>query len=77
MARKRINVNVDEELNERWERVAKRIGMTKSAMLNDMLKSVLPILETEADSMVAKAMKQMGQVMNELGNYCEDGKKAK
>ena len=77
MARKRINVNVDEELNERWERVAKRIGMTKSAMLDDMLKSVLPILEAEADSMVAKAMRQLGKVMDELGSYCEDSNKSK
>ena len=77
MSRKRINVTVDDQLNERWERVAKRIGMTKSAMLDDMLESVLPILEADAKSMVAKAMNEIGQTMKELGNYVEDSSKSK
>ena len=77
MSRKRINVTVDNQLNERWERVAKRIGMTKSAMLDDMLESVLPILEADAKSMVAKAMNEIGQTMKELGNYVEESSKSK
>lgn len=77
MSRKRINVTVDDQLNERWERVAKRIGMTKSAMLDDMLESVLPILEADAKSMVAKAMNEIGQTMKELGNYVEESSKSK
>ncbi len=74
--RKRITINVDDQLNERWEKVAKRIGMSKSAMLDDMLEAVLPILEADADSMVSRAMKELGKTMIELGENC-DGKKQK
>ena len=62
MAQKRITLSIDEELNERWANVAKRLKMTKSGMVEDFLKEVIPILEQEQPKDVMKmALKKTGE----------------
>ena len=48
MARKRVMLSIDEDLDKRWKAVSKKIKMSKSAMVADFLNEVVPILEKEA-----------------------------
>jgi len=62
MARKRINLTIPEGLNERWAKVAKRHGLTKSGMVEEWLNSILPILEQEQPKKVLHhAMKALAR----------------
>ena len=54
MAQKRIGLSVDTELNDRWTAVAKKLKMTKSGMIEDFLREVVPILEQESPNDVMK-----------------------
>ena len=54
MAQKRIALSIDEELNDRWAKVAKKLKMTKSGMVEDFLKEVIPILEQEQPKDIMK-----------------------
>ncbi len=54
MAQKRIGLSIDEELNERWTKVAKKLKMTKSGMVEEMIRGVLPILEEEKPNEIMK-----------------------
>ena len=56
MAQKRIGLSIDEQLNERWTKVAKKLKMTKSGMVEEMISSILPILEKEKPNEVMKAV---------------------
>ena len=56
MAQKRIGLSIDEQLNERWTKVAKRLKMTKSGMVEEMISNILPILEKEKPNEVMKAV---------------------
>ena len=56
MAQKRIGLSIDEQLNERWTKVAKKLKMTKSGMVEEMIENILPILEKEKPNEVMKAV---------------------
>ena len=56
MAQKRIGLSIDEQLNERWAKVAKKLKMTKSGMIEEMLLNTLPILEKEKPNEIMKAV---------------------
>ena len=47
MAQKRVNISIDSELNDRWAEISKKHGITKSGMVEEYLREVLPILEQE------------------------------
>lgn len=71
---KRVTISVDNDINDRWTKVAKRLELTKSGMVQEFLEQVLPILEEkEPNKMMAKAMKEMGQTI-ELTGSLFDGK---
>ena len=54
MPQKRIALSIDSELNDRWANVAKRLKMTKSGMVEDFLREVIPILEQEEPKDIMK-----------------------
>lgn len=69
MAKIRINITIDEDINTRWGKVAKKHKISKSSMVEEFIESVLPILEAEtANKMMAKAMKEMGKTINLTSN---------
>lgn len=57
---KRVSITIDENINKRWNAVAKKHNMTKSGMVEEYLEMMLPILEAQTpNKMMAKAMKEM------------------
>lgn len=69
MAQKRIGLSIDENLNDRWTEVAKKHGITKSGMIEQFLKEVIPVLEEEVPSKIlASAMKRMAKEMDTTAN---------
>jgi hypothetical protein len=72
MARKRINLTIPEELNERWAKVAKRHGLTKSGMVEEWLNNILPILEQEQPKKVLQhAMKALAKEIDTTASLFE------
>lgn len=64
---KRLNLTIPHELHDRWDKVAKKIGVSKSSMLRDMLESSLPTLEQDSvSSMVKMLLNSNGDVLKEL-----------
>ncbi len=60
MAKIKVTVNLDKELNQRWNNMAKKHKLSKSAMIGEYLEKILPILEKKtANQMMAEAMRQM------------------
>jgi hypothetical protein len=53
--KKRINISIDPELDERWIRVAKKLKLSKSGMVQEFLEEVLPILEQEKPNLILKS----------------------
>lgn len=59
---KRVTITVDENLNTRWNKVAKKHDLSKSGMVEEYLETILTILEAETpNKMMAKAMKKMAE----------------
>jgi len=72
MAQKRIGLSVESELNERWTAVAKKLKLTKSGMVEDFLREVVPILEQEAPADVMRmALKKTAERIDETASlFC-------
>ena len=72
MAQRRVGISIDETLNDRWGKVAKKFKMTKSSMIDEYLEEILPILEAETPNrMMAKAMKKMSKDIDLTGDLFE------
>jgi len=73
MAKKRVLIMVDEDLNDRWKKVAKRLKFSKSGMITDILEEVLPILEKEKpNDMIGSALKSLGDALNDTGSLFDE-----
>jgi len=55
---KRINISIDDELNDRWTKVAKRLKVTKSGMVEQLLMEIVPVLEQEEPKDIIKSALQ-------------------
>ena len=65
---KRVNITIDKDLNDRWNKVAKRHGLKKSQMIQELLEMIIPTLEEkDAKSMIKNALIQNAKSMEELG----------
>jgi antitoxin component of RelBE/YafQ-DinJ toxin-antitoxin module len=66
-----VSISIDENLNRRWGQVAKKIAMTKSGIVEDFLRQILPILEQKTpQDMVTSALHEF----EALKNVVEDTK---
>ena len=73
MAKKRINLAIDPDLDKRWTRIAKQLGWTKSGMLEDLLIEVLPYLEDlEPKKIIPKSMRAMADKLKELSELVDE-----
>lgn len=67
--KKIISITVDDELNHRWNVVAKKLKITKSNMINEYLEQILPILEQKNENkMLRMAMKEMAKSIDATAN---------
>jgi len=65
---KRVNITIDNDLNERWNKVAKRHGLKKSQMIQELLELVIPSLEQDdARTMIKNALIQNAKNLEEIG----------
>ena len=72
MAQQRVGISIDKDINERWTAVAKKLKMTKSSMIDDFLKEVVPILEQEAPKDVMKmALKKTAEQIDMTASLFE------
>ena len=47
MPKKRVNLSIDSNLVDRWDKVVKQIGWNKSAMVQDFVSYLLSYIEEE------------------------------
>lgn len=72
MERKHITISIDKEINERFTAVAKKLKLTKSGMIEDFLREVVPILEQEAPNDVMKmALKKTAEQIDMTASLFE------
>ena len=72
MSKKHITISVDDELNERFTAVAKKLKMTKSGMIEDFLREVVPVLELETPKDVMKmALKKTAEQIDVTASLFE------
>ena len=63
----RLNLTIDSELKERWERVSKKLGWSKSEMVEDFLLEALPYLEEiDPKSVIPKSLKKISEQLEKL-----------
>ena len=77
MGFKRVTVSIDEDMNSRWNRVSKKLKISKSLMIQEFLDEVVPILEHEQPrDIMAHAVKHMGKNFNDLGDLIQNDKQS-
>ena len=70
--KKRINITIDPEINDRWNELARKYGWTKSAMVEDWLRTILPIMEKEDPRQIIKGYESMvSEVGKEIDKFRE------
>jgi len=73
MAKKRVNISIEEDLDKRWTEVAKRLGWRKSAMVEDFLREALPYLESlNPKSVIPRSLDAIGEKLQELGSLIDE-----
>ena len=73
MSKKRVNFIIDSDLNDRWAVVAKKIKMSRTAMLESMLENSLPMLEYEKPTDAVSALfGEMSKVTKDIGNLFDN-----
>jgi metal-responsive CopG/Arc/MetJ family transcriptional regulator len=74
LSQTRVGISIDTDLNERWNKVSKKIRISKSGMISDFLTEVLPILEHEAPrDVMAHALEHIGKGISDSGSlFYED-----
>lgn len=75
MGKKRVMIYMDEDLDNRWKLVSKKIKMSKSSMLESMLEGMLPTLEKDnANDMVSSMLNQLGDTFKDAGDLIQNKK---
>ena len=66
---KKVTITIDENLNFRWGKVSKKIKLSKSGMVEELLSEIIPILEKDnpRDVMV-EALVSLGKGFNDMSD---------
>lgn len=65
----RVNITLPPDLNTRWNAVAKKHHLKKSAMVEEILEMLLPTLEKEdAQTMIKHALKVNADAMVKISD---------
>lgn len=68
----RINLTIDDDLNKEWFEIAKKYGWTKSGMLEDILKNILPVMSLEDPrKILAGAVKESMKSLKDINKFIE------
>ena len=72
MSKVRVNLTLDKDIVSEWEKVAKLYRTSRSAMVEEFLKEVLPImLETDPNIIIKKGVHKIAESLNEIGDSIE------
>jgi len=79
MAKKRVMISIDPDIDRRWAEVAKKVKRSKSSMVEEILIEIIPILEHEKPKDIfAHALEVVGQGLMDAGSlFYENGKNGK
>jgi len=76
MDKKRVNLMLPVELNDKLGVIAKKFGWTKSKVVCDMLQELLPYLEKlEPHNVVTESLKMISKSIEELNELIETTQK--
>ena len=56
MSKRKVMINIDDDLNIRWKSVSKKFRIPKSAIIEIMLERFIPILEDEKNDVLSSLM---------------------
>jgi len=69
MAKVRLNFSIDEDVAKRFNEVTKRLKFNKSAIIEEFIEGILPILEqTKKETMFQKILEMQAKTLNETAN---------
>jgi predicted transcriptional regulator len=69
MAHKRVTISIDPDINDRWAKVAKQLRMTKSGLVEEILRDIIPILEKDKPKdILAHTLEVVGQGLMDVGS---------
>jgi metal-responsive CopG/Arc/MetJ family transcriptional regulator len=68
MGKKKVLITIDEDLFDRWDSVAKKIKMSKSGMVQEMLESAIPVFEKDGKSMFGYVLEKYGEGLLDVGS---------
>jgi len=73
LPRKNVTLRIRPNIYERWSKVAKRYGWSRSQMLEEILESVLPVLEEQdPKKLVQEVAKHVGETMQAISKAMGD-----
>lgn len=71
--RKNTTFTIEESLSKRLSVVSKRMKQSKSSIVEELIESVLPILEAKSpNKIMAEAMKQMAEQIDLTASLFDD-----
>ena len=74
---KNVTISIDEDINALWTKTAKKHEISKSRMIEDFLREILPILnESTPNKMMFKAMKKMAEGIDDSASLFEYDERA-
>jgi len=72
MAKVRLNFSIDEDVAKRFNEVTKRLKLNKSAIIEEFIEGILPILEqTKKETMLQKILEMQAKTLNETANLVD------
>ena len=72
MAKVRLNFSIDEKIAKRFNEVSKRLKVNKSAVIEEFIEGILPILEqSKKETMLQKILQAQAKSLNETASLLD------
>lgn len=71
--KRNVTLSIDRELDEKWTEASKKIGWSKTSMVETFIKEILPILENSDDARFAVSLilKKSAKVNKEVAKLLQ------
>jgi len=72
MAKVRLNFSIDEKIAKRFNETTKRLRINKSAVIEEFIENILPILEqSKKETMLQKILQAQAKALNETASLLD------
>ena len=72
MSKVRLNFSIDEKIAKRFNEVSKRLKVNKSAVIEEFIEGILPILEqSKKETMLQKILQAQAKSLNETASLLD------